>query len=431
MVTIGTGDSLPPLPFDKLWKIEMTYQDTSFKRVKIDSFYIQVRTGNIFSGDLLLSKLLGKKLSLSFSLQGVNDYDFSRLFKYNSTINLICLTKNFLQEFGFAVQKKKRVFRYYDGVILSYTPTWFIDMGALQLNAIVRGTRYFDRTEKKILLTHSNFIFNYPTLLGNINTTAQGIFQNQFYSLIKFNDLITLGDKFFIKPEVAYDIKKSQLGVGLHSGFHLGNFTLLTNFSKNQTEICYFDTLYQHIYPIIINNNLDYPINDWYGTIALSTKHHQILVLYQQSQSYLTFNLQDSWLILTNSQSKLQQYTFKLQNYWRFLNSSTVLSYTPNELPVIPKYFFAESLQVIFNNFDINLRFLIMGNRYFYPQRLFSYWVFTSEIGYNLIFLSSQFRLRKLRFSFCAENIFNQKYEILPNKFDFGRKLTISLAYAQ
>lgn len=424
------SDSLPPLPFDKLWKIEMAYHDTSFTKIKIDSFYIQLRAGNILSGDLSLNQLLRKRLLCNLSLHGSKDSDFSEVHDYNGAINLDCLTKNFFQEFGFSLQKKIRNLQYYETAKLSYTPTWFIASGILQLKNSLWATRYFEQSRKNFPSAHSNFIFNYPTIIGNINTNTEFLFQNQLYSIFRLNDFITLGDNFFIKPEITYDIKKTRLGTSVVNGFFIKNLNCLTHFSKKQTELCYFDTLYQHVHPILVNNDLDYPINDWQASVSLSIKHHQISFDYRQYQSYITFNLQDSWLIPSNNHNKYQQYIGKLQNRWRFLNSSAVLSYIPEGLILIPNYIFAESLQIIVGNFDINLNVFIASKRSCYQQRLSSYWLFTPEIGYNLIFSPSN-QLRKLRFFLSAENIFDHKYEILPNKLNFGRKFTIGFAYFQ
>ncbi len=428
---IKVNDSLPPLPLDKLWKIEMVYHDTLFAKLKIDSFYAQMYVGNILSGDLSFKQPLKKRLLGKFSLHGSKNYDFSEVYNYRGTIDISYLTKKSLQEFNLSVQRKNRAHQDYETGKLSYTPTWFIGQAVLQLKNSFGVTRYIDRTRKHFLWAHSNFILNYPTLIGNVHCDTDVLFQNQFISIFKLNNFITIGDNFSLKPEITYEPKRNRLGFSIQNGFFIKNFTLLADYSKSQTELCYFDTLYQHLYSILVNDDLAYPITDWQGMLSLSIKHHRFSVHYQQYQSYITYNLQDSWFIPVNDNSKFHQYTFRLQNRCRFLNSSAVLGFVPQNLILIPNYFFAESLQIILNNFDINLNVFLSGNRPGYQQILSSFWLLTPEIGYNLNLSTPQHQLRKLRFFLGAENILNNKYEILPNKLHYGRKLIVGVAYYQ
>ncbi len=55
---IALAESLPPLPIDRLKKIELKYSDTIIKPIPIDTFYFNLFGGNILGAKLLLQQVI-------------------------------------------------------------------------------------------------------------------------------------------------------------------------------------------------------------------------------------------------------------------------------------------------------------------------------------------------------------------------------------
>jgi hypothetical protein len=432
------AQTLPPLPIDSLKKIELKYSDTLIKPFRIDTLHINLYGGNILGGNLFLLQTISKKCLLNTCLEGNKNFDYSDYLYGNGKINLGWLSKNFWHEFALQPFWKTRAQRYYGQLIFSYNPIWFIANGSITFNNQLRGTKYVDTQSNLLLAGRSDWNFNMPSLIGIINgdanILAQSIRKNNYKywisSAIALTDLITIGDNFFVQPGVNYNIEKKQIEPTINTGIFVAGVKTFINISHNLIKPFYFDTIYSNVYSLLVFDDIDYPLCAWQAGFQLSWKDLQISTNYQRYRSYIGHSPRsctqgrgsprDTWLIPQFIEGRYRSLNFGIGYSWRFIKNNIYLNYTLDEINLIPRYNFSDSMLINVGRFDFGTVVFISDKRMFDNQMLKSYITLSSEIGFNW---------KSIRPYIGVDNILDKRYEIFPTRFALGRKYFVGLEY--
>ena len=420
------AQTLPPLPIDDLKKLEFKYSDTLMKPYRIDSLYFNLFGGNIFTGRLFYLQPIKKECLLNATIEGAKNCDYSNYLYGNGKISFGWLSKNFWHEFDIRAFWKKRDQRYYEQLTLSYNPIWFISNGTLTVNNQLRGTKYIDYESNVFLTAQSNWNFNLPSPLGVIDGKADILTQlirkvnNKYLTTeaVELADLITIGDNFYIQPGIGYNIEKKQIEIEVNTGVLIAGVKTFINISHNSIQPFYFDTLYNNVFPLFVSDNIGYPLCAWQVGFQLSWKDLQISTKYEQYGSYIGYLPRNTWLIPQFIEGRYRSLNFGIGYSWRFIKNNIYLNYTPDEINLIPRYNFSDSMLINVGRFDFGAVVFISDKRIFDNQMLKSYITLSSEIGFNW---------KSIRPYIGVDNILDKRYEILPNRFDLGRKYYIGL----
>jgi len=421
-----TADTIPPLPIDELKKIELKYTDTLLKPFPVDTFYLQVYGGNILGGNLNLEHPIKKNTLVSLRATADKNYDYADYLLFGGAMDFGWLTKHFWHQIGLSGMRKNKESRYYENSEINYNPIWFISNGTLQLNNRLRGARYTNMHANIFWVVNSNISFNMPSLIGVINSDAELLFQatekikdeNKFFSKVRLNDLFIIGDNLFLQPGINYATQKNRLGISLNSGILIAGVTTFFTLNYNSAQTFYFDTLYSNVDNYAVNNNLDYQVCDWDINWSILWKDIQILGNYRYFSSYLTWQQSDSSITPEVCDTIYNEISFNIKNKWRFLNNTFSINYTPKKLNLIPGLVITDSIRADIENFDLRNSIYVYGSRNWENQKIPKFILFTLQVGYNW---------KYLRVFAGAENIFDNKYEILPDKLSLGRKYLAGL----
>jgi len=422
------AQTLPPLPIDSLKKIELQYSDTLIKPFRIDTLYLNLFGGNIFTGRLFFLQPIKKQCLLNATIEGTKNYDYSNYLYGNGKINFGWLSKSFWHEFDIQAFWKKRNQRYYEQLTLSYNPIWFISNGTLTVNNQLRGTKYIDYESNVFLAAQSNWNFNLPSPLGIIDGKTMILTQsprqvnNKYWTTaaVTLADLITLGDNFYIQPGIGYNIEKKQIESKATVGILINEVKTFLNFTHNSTKPFYFDTLYNNVFPLLVSDNIGYPICAWQVGFKASWRDLQVSANYQRYRSYIGYSPRDSWIIPQLIEGLYTTFNFNVENTWHFLKNNFYLNYTPDVINLIPQYTISDSIIINWGRFDFVEDVFLSGNRAWYNQTLKDFLILSSAIGFNW---------KSFRFFVGIENVFDVRFEILPARFALGRKYFVGLEY--
>jgi len=428
ILNITFADTILPLPIEDLRKIEMKYDDTLVQPFPLDTIYLKIYGGNIFWGDINLTRVIDKTIFLNLNGKCEKNRDFSNYLLADGKVNLGWSAREFWHEFAFATNWKKRGQRYYQRMEVYYNPIWFTSKGTFTLKNTVRGASYIDTEQNNFFSGCADLAFNSPSRLGIINSNANIFYQANNRAGDKFltttsaglSDLITIGDNLFIKPGVHYNIEKEILTISSNLGFIISGVTTFIDLQQNVLKTFSFDSLYTDVFPFLVTEDLDYPICDWQCGTTIQWKDFRFSGIYQQFSSYLNWvrAQKDSWIIPELLDSTYSQISLNLAGKWRFLKNYFSVNYTPDTRNLVPRYIISDSILINAGKFEIISDIVVAGKRTWYNRTLPNDILLSSQIGYKWRFVKLFARI---------ENILNNKYEILPNRFDTGSNYFIGL----
>ncbi|MEO0083960.1 MAG: hypothetical protein ABIK33_06235, partial [candidate division WOR-3 bacterium] len=268
---VALAETLPPLPIEKLKKIELFYPDTLIVPGKLDTFFLRLFGGDIFGSDIKYHRLIGKKTLVKLNTFMQKNRDYSAYFYGNSRVDLGWLKKNSWQEINWASIFKKRQDRKYYNFGFGYQPVWFINNSGLFFNTQLCFWEYEDIVNNRFVLSRFNGSFNKPTKVGIINirtdNSLQTDFDNpqkaQYYSSAGIAHLMMLFNNFYVKPTFNYsffyhnnNFGPKALNCKLNLGYGITDFITAIDFGYNNLQPVVFDTLYANVFPYLANKEL-------------------------------------------------------------------------------------------------------------------------------------------------------------------------------
>jgi hypothetical protein len=423
-ISMVIAETLPPLPIKDLLKVDLHYNDTIIKPVRLDTFRLKLFGGNVMGGDILLNQSIGKKTLLRLNAVGGNNFDYSNYLWEKSGVLLGYLSGDFWQELSLLTMWKKRAQRYYDYYKLSYAPVLFIANGTITLNGGLRKAQYFDYAPNNFLSLYSDLNYNTSSRIGIVNTNIDIISQVKDMekpltnASVGLKDLIIIGDNLFINPGIDYDITQKRLSIKTNLGFFIAGLTTCLDLNYNTVERFYLDSLYTDVFPYLVNEDLDYPIYQWKFGLSVQWRDFKLTGYYQEYSSFFDWTQQDSWIKPELVDSLHTQIGFSLSGKWRFLENCLGVNYIPNPRNLTPNYLISDSILIKLSNWEFISGLSIIGKRVWYDQTLPKNILVMSQLGYQWRFLKLFTRI---------DNLLDNKYEILPNHFDKGIKYSLGL----
>jgi len=424
-------ETIPPLPIEQLKKIEMHYNDTLIKPFPVDTLFLRLYGWKNYGANIIFSHPIGKKSIFNIDAAAGKNQDYTSYYFAKGNIGIGWLTGNFWQEFGVSIYWKKRAQEYYQQIGLSYTPIWFISSATLMLDNTIRGAQYFNNIRDNFMTATSNLSYNTPSPLGIINTEANALIQNYYNAGTKtsisstagLSDFITIGDNFYIKPGASYNIEKRNLSIIGNIGFFIKGITTNIDVENNNVNTLYFDTLYSNAFPISVNRYLDYPICNWSFGLSINNKFLAGSVHYQQFRTFINWYPVTDTTIIPDYDTRIHRFiSIKIQGTCSPIKNILSITYAPDKRMLIPLYTLAESLQFSIHNFILSISCCAYGKRVIET-------IESQIIKPSYIFYSSgiAYQWRYLKLFANVENILDNKFEIVPNRFDLGRKYYIGL----
>lgn len=434
------NDFIPPLPVDELKKIKIPFQDSIEPPYKIDSFVLFVSGGNVFKGQIRYITPVKKRARFALDFNIDKNFDYSDYWLWHGCLDYGLLIKNCWHEITFTHQRKKRlepdfdtIRRNYHNIAISYNPTWFMPAGTGNLNTQIRRAQYFDLKQRDFYAVNPVLHLTRSSLLGIFHYTTDALFQTvntkrtirDIYINAGFNNLILLGDNFFIQPGVSYAFTKKLAGAFCRFGVSSNQTKTIGSFYYNQTKPLYFDTLFSRVLPYQIDNAvLSHPVCLYSANIQWSYHKFGILCGFEQYRSYLCLSAADSWIIpavrdtlseqmqvVINTQFPTVGRSLKIQNRFG-------INYLLTKMHLMPAISILDSLTINLNKFDIGFEFTYRDAQTSQNYTLPAYYLLSINLGYSYKILSV---------SAGIENILDKKFAHTPHKFNKGRKYLLGL----
>lgn len=426
LISSPLPETIPPLPINDLKKIELSYNDTLLKPFPIDTLFLRVYGWNTYGVNIILSHQMGRNTLFNVDAAAGKNQDYTSYLFSKGNVNVGWLTGNFWQELGLSAFWKKRTQEYYRQIGISYKPIWFISSATLTLDNTIRGAQYFTNLRNNFMTATSNLSYNTPSPLGIINTEVNALIQNYYNAGTKtllsttagLSDLITIGDNLYIKPGAKYNIEKKRLSINGNIGFFLKGMATNVDVENNNVNTFYFDTLYSNAFPILVNRYLDYPICNWNIGLSIQKKNLIFSGRYRQFNSYIYWSQTDLLLAPNYLSQKYKDISGTMTANWSPIKNVLTFAYAPDKRNLIPFYAISESINFYINNFDFGVSSVLSGERKWYDQTLPYYITYSISLAY---------KWRYLKLLANIENILNNKYEIIPERYDLGRKYYIGL----
>lgn len=420
------ASTIPPLPIDALKKIEIGYNDTLIEITLPDTFNLKLYGGNIFGGTLRYTNPIKTRSILSLNADVNKNFDFSDYLFANCLIRYGWLWKNFWQDVSLSLTRNIRLpfdyTQYYENISIGYNPTWFIGSGNLSLDNQIRLSRYYDTISNIFFVSNSNVNINMPTGLGTFNyctdllsqSLNKVMFNNNISAKIELTNLIAIGDYFFTKPGVHYNLNKGKVGGSITAGIKLRDVKTFVDVKYQSIQHFYYDTLYIKVCPYLVNTEVSrYPICDYDIGFSLFYKKIGFESRYRRFNSYLSLQSHDRYLQTKIIDTLYQEISFQLNAQYRNLDNHLSVRYPIGKNFITPSLHVSDSIRYHLGKFKIALRFDFIGNRTLPDYSLFSI---------NLIY---QYKL--FEFAGYIENIFDNKFEVIPNQLNKARKYFLGL----
>ncbi|MCX8015074.1 MAG: hypothetical protein N2748_03565 [candidate division WOR-3 bacterium] len=433
---IAFAETLPPLPIERLKRIELFYLDTIIKSAKFDSLHLNLFVGNIYGGNVNYQHLVGKRILVQLNTSVQKNHDYKSFFCENSDVDIRWLTKRFWHEISLSSLFKKRQNQKFNKVAFGYQPVWFFNNSGLFFNTNLSFVEYDDVAKNRFLLSKFDVSFNKPTGIGIINIATDNLFQTGLNDLTRPNyctavnlaNLITKTN-FYLKPALNYifcyddnKIGQKALNFKTNLGFTLAGLITTIDFDYNNLIPISFDTLYARLFPYIINKDLITQAQIRQFLLSWTVKLRTISFGggYQKFKSGLDWHRQEFmpdiaefWIVPEIVDDGYTQISFNFTNNWDFLENGFVVNYISNPKNLMPNYTISDSLIIKIKGWQLLGGINVIGERYWVSENLPAQMILIARLSYQR---------RLVKFFVRCDNLLNNQYEILPNKFDKGIK---------